>query len=121
MVQDGRVNPESQGSASVAGAADVRRDVDSIKSDLAALRADLSALINSAVHAGKVQAGDATERLSKAARSRLEQLGGTWEDFSSRGREAAQQVQHRIEERPLQAVGIAFVSGLVLGVLARRR
>lgn len=123
MVQEGRVNPPPEASVggTPAGAAEVRRDVESIKSDLAALRADLSALINSAVNAGKVQAGDARERLSTAARSRLDQMGSAWGDMGGRGREAVDQVQRRIEERPLQAVGIAFVSGLLLGVIARRK
>jgi ElaB/YqjD/DUF883 family membrane-anchored ribosome-binding protein len=123
MVQDGRVNADPTSGAAAGGAAgvDVRRDVESIKSDLAALRADLSALINSAIHAGKAQAGDATERLSTVARSRLEQLGSAWEDVSSHGQEMAQQARQRIEQRPLQAVGIAFVSGLLLGAIARRR
>ena len=87
MVQEGRVNPESTPGAAATGSADVRRDVETIKSDLAALRADLSALIGSAVNAGKVQAGDARERLSTAARSRLDQFESAYGDLNSRGRE----------------------------------
>ncbi len=121
MVQEGRVNPESTPGAAATGSADVRRDVETIKSDLAALRADLSALIGSAVNAGKVQAGDARERLSTAARSRLDQFESAYGDLNSRGREVVDRVQQEIEERPLRSVGIAFVSGLLLGVIARRR
>lgn len=119
MVQEGRVNQEPPPGGAASGGPDVRRDVETIKSDLAALRADLSALINSAINAGKVQAGDARECLSTAARSRLDQLGSAWGGVNSRGRETLEGVQQRIEERPLQAVGIAFVSGLLLGVIAR--
>ena len=123
MVQDGRIGDSAAAAPppTAAQAADLRRDVESIKSDLSALRTDLSALINSAIQAGKVQAGDATDRISQAARSRLDQLGSTWEDLGGRGREALHQVQGRIEQRPLQAVGIAFGAGLLLGALARRR
>jgi ElaB/YqjD/DUF883 family membrane-anchored ribosome-binding protein len=119
MVQEGRMS-ESPGGAPPGAAADLRRDVDAIKSDLAALREDLASIVNSAVQAGKAQAGDARERLSDMARSRLEQVGSTWEDANLRGREILDQVQHQIEDRPLQAVGIAFAAGLVLGALARR-
>jgi ElaB/YqjD/DUF883 family membrane-anchored ribosome-binding protein len=121
MVQDGRIGDAAAGAATGPQGADLRRDVESIRSDMAALRADFSALVNSAIQSGKAQAGGATERMAQAARSRLEQMGSAWEDLGGRGREALHEVQGRIESRPLQAVGLAFVTGLVLGAIARRR
>jgi ElaB/YqjD/DUF883 family membrane-anchored ribosome-binding protein len=119
VVQDGKhTDPAAQAAASAAS--ELRRDVDAIRADLGALREDLTAIVNSAVNAGKAQAGDATERLTQAARSRLDQMGTAWEDMNLRGREALDQVQSRIEEHPLQSVGIAFAAGLLLGVIVRR-
>jgi ElaB/YqjD/DUF883 family membrane-anchored ribosome-binding protein len=119
MVQEGRMS-ESPGGVSPGASADLRRDVDAIKADLAALRSDLASIVNSAVQAGKAQAGDAKDRLGEAARSRLDQVGSVWEDATLRGREMLDQAQQQIEDRPLQAVGIAFAAGLVLGVIVRR-
>jgi ElaB/YqjD/DUF883 family membrane-anchored ribosome-binding protein len=122
MVQDGRIGEPGAAAAPTSGASpDLRRDMESIKCDMAALRADLSALVNSAIQAGKVQAGDARERISSAARSRLGQAETAWQDVSGRGQEVLRQAQVRIADKPLQAVGIAFGAGLLLGAIARRR
>jgi ElaB/YqjD/DUF883 family membrane-anchored ribosome-binding protein len=115
MVQDGGGTTDGG-----PGAAELRRDVDAIRADMAALREDLSALVGSAVRAGKVQAGDASQRLTDAARSRLDQIGSAWGGVNDRGQELLEQAQQRIGERPLQSVGIAFAAGLLLGAAVKR-
>jgi ElaB/YqjD/DUF883 family membrane-anchored ribosome-binding protein len=123
MVQDGgrtESGAAGSGAAAAAGAADLRRDVDAIRADLAALREDLSALVGGAVRAGKARAGDASQRFTDAARSRLDQMGSAWEGVGDRGQELLDQAQQRIGERPLQSVGIAFAVGLLVGAAARR-
>jgi ElaB/YqjD/DUF883 family membrane-anchored ribosome-binding protein len=123
MVQDGGRTESGKGNAgagAAAGTADLRRDVDAIRADMAALREDLSALVGSAVRAGKAQAGDASQRLTDAARSRLDQMGTAWGGVSDRGQEFLEQAQQRIGERPLQSVGIAFAAGLLVGAIVKR-
>jgi ElaB/YqjD/DUF883 family membrane-anchored ribosome-binding protein len=119
MVQDGKTDGGG-GAGGAAGAAELRRDVDAIRADLAALREDISALAGSAVRAGKARAGDASQRLSDAARSRLDQIGSAWGGVSDRGQEFLEEAQQRIGERPLQSVGIAFAAGLLVGAIVKR-
>jgi ElaB/YqjD/DUF883 family membrane-anchored ribosome-binding protein len=121
MVQEGRIDGGAgTAAAGTGGGIDLKRDVDALRSDLSALREDIAALVGSAVHAGKARAGDATGRIADAARSRLQQLGSAWEGATDRGQELLEQAQHRIEERPLQSVGVAFLAGVLIGALVRR-
>jgi ElaB/YqjD/DUF883 family membrane-anchored ribosome-binding protein len=112
MVQEGRVGEFTS--------PDIRADLESIRSDLAALRAEVSNLVHDVVFVGKDRAGDARQSFMDAARSRLDQVGSAWEQASGQGKEIVENLSARIEERPLTSIGIAFGTGVVVGVLLRR-
>jgi ElaB/YqjD/DUF883 family membrane-anchored ribosome-binding protein len=77
-------------------------------------------LVQDVVSVGKARAGDAGSRIADAARSRLDQAGVAWEQATEQGRQIVENIQERIEERPLASIGIAFGAGLLLGALLRR-
>ena len=98
---------------------DPAADVDSLKADIEALRAELAMVVTAikdlganAVATAKRQQGAAIDRLSAEATS----LG---EEIVRAGKTQAAEIEDRIRERPLAAVGMAFVVGLVIGSLRR--
>src|SRR4051812_50161862 len=104
MVQEGRVGE-------IANNPEVRADVEAIKSDLAALRAEVSNLMQDVVSVGKARAGDAGQKIADAARSRLDQLGSGWEQAAQQGKQYPETVQGKNEGRPPAAIGIALRAG----------
>jgi ElaB/YqjD/DUF883 family membrane-anchored ribosome-binding protein len=99
---------------------DLRSDVEALKSDIGALRRDVTGLVQDLISAGKVEAGDAGQAFSSAARGRLNDFGVDLEGLSDRGLEMLESVQEQIEQRPLMSMGIAFGLGMVLGSIFRR-
>lgn len=94
-------------------------DVDTLKADIEALRAELAMVVTAikdlganAVATAKRQQGAAIGRLSAEATN----LG---EEIVRAGKTQTAEIEGRIREQPLAAVGIAFVIGLVIGSLRR--
>lgn len=111
MMQEGRV----EDAVSQTG---IRGDIEAIKFDLAALRAELADRVE--MLGGKAGAGYASQRFADAARGRLDQIGTAWDQATDQGRQVIEGVQEHIEQRPLSSVGLAFVAGLLVGALLRR-
>ncbi|MBX3376126.1 MAG: DUF883 domain-containing protein [Phycisphaeraceae bacterium] len=105
----------------VATKADLRRDLDSIKSDIATLQSDLSAALKDLVSVSKSEAGEVKDRLETQVRERLSKLSDKAEDLAQRGRRAMEGLEGAIEEKPLQSVGIALGIGVLIGVLLSRK
>lgn len=101
--------------------ANVRRDVDSIKDDIATLRSDLSATLKDVVAMGRAEAGDARERLEESIKARLSQLEDAADRVRERAKDMVGAVSDHVEEKPLQSITIAFGAGLLLGILLHRR
>jgi ElaB/YqjD/DUF883 family membrane-anchored ribosome-binding protein len=100
---------------------DLHDDLDSIKSDIIALQSDLSTALKDLVAAGKGEAGAVKERLEAEVRERLDRLSDKADELAGRGKRAVHNLEHHIEEKPLQSVGIALGIGLLLGALLSRR
>lgn len=107
-------------SARSSASADLRRDIDSVKEDLAALRVDLVAAMRDMVDAGKSEAGDARDRLEGALRDRLERMGETARQAAARGKKAVESAERYVEDNPLQSLAVAFGVGVLLGAVLRR-
>lgn len=94
-------------------------DIDSLKGDLAALRAELASVVaavqslgETAVSAAKRQQGAAIDRLATEA-------GALADDAADAARDHLAELETRIRAKPLAAVGIAFVVGMLFGSLRR--
>lgn len=105
--------------ARAAREADADHDVDSLKSDLAALRAELAgvmqavkALGENAVATARRQQGVAVERITAEAGSLADEAAGAAKDQLA-------ELETRIRAQPLAAVAIAFTVGLLFGSLRR--
>ena len=88
----------------------VQEDLQALKADLGALRDDLRSFVAHASQAAQQRAGQVRNRVVDAAA-----------DVGEQGRAARDQVQAKIEEHPLMAVGIALGAGVLIGALIARR
>ena len=98
---------------------DAGGEINSLKADIDALRAELVTVVQaikgvgtSAVATAKRQQGAAADRLVAEAAALGEEIVGA-------GRTQVAELEERIREQPLTAVGIAFVVGLLFGSLRR--
>lgn len=81
----------------------VHQDVQRMKEDLAALRADFRSLAGDTFAAGRTRA-------TSAAASTAE-----------RGREAIDTVGHQVRDHPLASLGVAFAGGALAGLILSHR
>ncbi len=110
----------SDGFASV----DVRRQVETLKDDLSLLKDDLSSFMRDLVAAGKVEAGDAKDRVEASLRQRIDKLQKTASHLTdkakSHGKDAIDSIETHAREKPLQTIAIALGIGVLLGAVLRR-
>ena len=92
----------------------INKEVDQLKSDIAALRADMSSLIKTLKEAGIDQGREYYDRASE----RVQQAGDT---VRNRASDAYGAVGKEVEEHPLTSVLAAFGTGFVVGMLLDRR
>lgn len=100
---------------------DLRRDMDSIKTDIIALQADLSAALKDLISVSKSEAGEVKDKLESQLREKFSRLSDKADDLAHRGKRAVEGLEGAIEEKPLQSVGIALGVGLLVGVLLARK
>lgn len=95
--------------------ADVSRE--KLKEDIRGLTEDAEALL-------KATAGDVSEKV-KEARSRLaaaiERVKASTTEMEKKAQEAAKVADKVVREHPYESIGVAFVLGLLIGVLVARR
>jgi ElaB/YqjD/DUF883 family membrane-anchored ribosome-binding protein len=94
-------------------------EMDALRGDLVALRAELDAVVKAikglganAVAAAKRQQGAAVGHLTDEAQAMVAEISAT-------GRNQVAELERRIRDQPLAAVGIAFAVGLLFGSLRR--
>lgn len=94
-------------------------DLSELKSDLAALRTELAAVVaavkqlgETAIRTARRQQGAEVDRLAAGAETIAAEAMAT-------GREQLGNLEAKIREQPLAAVAIAFVAGLLFGSLRR--
>jgi ElaB/YqjD/DUF883 family membrane-anchored ribosome-binding protein len=103
----------------------VNQDVRALKADVQKLRKDMAAILDSAVSSSRDAIMRSRHRLREAiaelegrAKDRLRDTSDTWKE---RGSARMDTWRGRVEGRPMTAVTIAFVAGLVFAsILARR-
>lgn len=87
----------------------LREEIEKLREDLGALRDLMSGISQDAKRAAKVGAHEAKARVEDAAHRAKEV-----------GKHTAENIEQKIENNPLAAIGIAFGVGILLGVLMRR-
>ncbi len=103
----------------------VQQDVQSLKGDVQKLRKDMAGILDSAVSSSRDAIMRSRHRLREAiaelegrAKDQLRDTSATWKE---RGSEKLGTWRDRVEDRPMTAVTVAFVAGLVFAsILARR-
>ena len=90
--------------------ADVSKEFDELKADVAALREDVSSLV------GSIR--DLAAERARSAGSRVNEVGHRARARASLARD---NLEHQIEERPFASVVTCFGIGFVLGMLLDRK
>jgi ElaB/YqjD/DUF883 family membrane-anchored ribosome-binding protein len=90
-------------------------------SDLRALMEDAKSLMKASTEDVKEKARDAWDRMRQGAEKVREYWSGAEETLTQKTLETAKRTDKTIRERPYESLVVAFVAGLVLGVLVSRR
>jgi ElaB/YqjD/DUF883 family membrane-anchored ribosome-binding protein len=91
-----------------------------LNSDLAALRADIARLSDTIAGLVRVQADQAGATMRGVVGDARDQLSRAAADAQDSARNAAVDLERRIEKNPLTAVLIAAGIGMALGMMSRR-
>lgn len=92
------------------GQEDIGQDLDALREDVTKLRADLSQLAKALLEKGKSETDSAKDKV-------VEELMAGLKTARVRGNDTVESVEHRIQEKPLMSMLIAFFVGLLLGKL----
>ena len=95
------------------GQEDIGQDLEALREDVTRLRADLSQLAKSLVDKGKSETDSAKEKM-------VDELMAGLKSARVRGNDTVESVEHKIQEKPLMSLLIAFFVGLLLGKLFDR-
>jgi len=92
------------------GQEDIGQDLDALREDVTKLRADLSQLAKALLEKGKSETDSAKDKV-------VDELMAGLRTARVRGNDTVESVEHRIQEKPLMSMLIAFFVGLLLGKL----
>ena len=96
-------------------------NTDSIFDDLKTVVKDAEDLLKATAGIAGEKVAAARERAEASVRGARERLASAQEDVIERTREAAENADEYVHRNPWQAVGIAALVGLILGLIASRR
>ena len=101
-----------------------REDLLALKKNLETLRVDVAALLATLREAAKSQVVQAKQRLWESSKT-LEneaqsRLDSAYEMMKERGMQARAKALENVERRPLTSLAVSFVAGYVLASLMRR-
>ncbi len=92
-----------------------------LKEDMRRLREDFMSLGQKLLNVSAAELHHARDRISQGASDGVDALRERVDSARETGREAADRLQEKIEERPLLTMLIAFVVGLFFGKMMNRR
>jgi ElaB/YqjD/DUF883 family membrane-anchored ribosome-binding protein len=96
------------------GQENLGQDLEALREDVTKLRSDLSQLAKSLLEKGKSETDTAKDRV-------IDELMSNLRSAREKGGDTVESVEHRIQEKPLMSLLIAFLVGLVLGKLFDKR
>lgn len=94
-------------------------DMEALKADMAALRDELGAVVKAIKDLGVTAVATAKRQHAVAADQLAAEVQSLAADVASSGRTQVAELEQRIRDQPLAAVGIAFAVGLLFGSLRR--
>ena len=100
---------------------DFNKEVDSIKDDLKKLQADLKRLTDASTEMGADLYNTAREKLEIEANKLMEHFQETAGDVKGQGKKVMQDVEQRVEEKPVSSVLMTLGIGFALGWLIGRK
>ena len=101
--------------------ADLAREMETLRADLAKLRSDLAGVAEALKDEGQKKAQSARDGLTDLLHSVKEQIGEALDQAGAKGKRSVEVVGHQIEERPLASLLTAFGVGFILAKLLDRR
>ncbi len=100
-------------------------ELDALKEDIQKLQSDLKDILHNLSTQGKEKLEESRKKLQAAMKSLKGQtekkFDEVYDTLSEHSREAVEKGRKQIEERPLTAVFVAFIAGIVFGRLIDRR
>ncbi len=96
------------------GQENLGQDLDALREDVSRLRSDLSQLAKSLLDKGKDETDAARDKV-------VEELMSNLRSARDKGNETVESLGHRIQEKPLMSLLVAFLAGLILGKIFERR
>lgn len=94
---------------------------DKLLHDMKAVVSDAEELLRATATQAGEKASVARERIQASLAAAKQQLDDTRVEMMQRGREAVDATDELVHEHPWQAVGVAALAGLVLGIMISRR
>jgi ElaB/YqjD/DUF883 family membrane-anchored ribosome-binding protein len=98
----------------------VEQQIDTLRSDIAGLRSQLSGVLEASKRRGSDAAAALRERIEGLDHRVVEQLEQVADDALRVGKESLEAVEHQIEEHPYLTVAAAFGLGFLLSALLRK-
>ena len=96
------------------GQENLGQDLEALREDVTKLRSDLSQLAKSLLDKGKSETDTAKDRV-------IEELMSNLRSARDKSSDTVESVEHKIQEKPLMSLLIAFLVGLILGKLFESR
>ncbi|CAF0689771.1 DUF883 family protein [Candidatus Methylacidithermus pantelleriae] len=90
-------------------------------SDLRALVEDARSLVKASTEEVKEKTRDAWDRMRQGAEKIREYWSGAEETLTQKTLETAKQTDKTIRERPYESLVVAFLAGLLLGIVVARK
>jgi len=94
---------------------------DTLFDDLISVVKDAEELLKATAGLAGEKVAAARERAEASVRSARERLSSVQEDVIAHTRETAERADAYVRKNPWQAIGVAALAGLVIGLLASRR
>jgi ElaB/YqjD/DUF883 family membrane-anchored ribosome-binding protein len=94
---------------------------DTLFDDLMTVVKDAEELLKATAGVAGEKVSAARERAEASVRSARERISNVREDVVEHTREAAERADDYVRKNPWQAIGVAALAGLVIGLLASRR
>jgi ElaB/YqjD/DUF883 family membrane-anchored ribosome-binding protein len=96
-------------------------DLETLRADIATLRADVERLTGTLKNIGGAAVESARRRGTEAVERVKTEAGHLAENVAAAGRTQVADLERRIKEQPLLAIGVAFGIGAILAKLLDRR